>query len=212
MQKFAASQRALLNRRYVASGDAIATSSIALDGGLAVGAVSVASFLTQFASAAQGALAVAAQPALTYALFQDQQTAGTNGGDFNSGSMVTRVLNTTVVNTISGASLASNQIILPAGTYVVWARAPACKVDSHQAQLYSITASAIILTGSASRSAGAGTPSQTDSVVLGAFTLASAAAVELQHRCQSTGASTGLGVATNLAAAEVYSQVFLVKV
>jgi hypothetical protein len=39
---------------------------------------------------------------------------------------VTRLLETTVTNTISGASLASNKVTLPAGTYAVAANAPFC--------------------------------------------------------------------------------------
>jgi hypothetical protein len=42
-----------------------------------------------------------------------------DGESFTGGAWNQRALNTTVTNTISGASLGSNQVTLPAGTYIV---------------------------------------------------------------------------------------------
>jgi len=77
----------------------------------------------------------------------DQKTAGTNGGTFTSGARRTRDLNTVIVNRITGASLSSNQITLPAGTYRVEAFAPAQRVGSHQAYIRDITSSADLAIG-----------------------------------------------------------------
>ena len=55
---------------------------------------------------------------------QDQKSSNTDGGTLTGGSFITRVFNTVVTNSISGASLSSNQITLPSGTYYVWGRAP----------------------------------------------------------------------------------------
>ena len=52
----------------------------------------------------------------------DIKPAGTMAG--TPSTLNTRVLNTVVVNTIPGASLASNSVTLPAGTYEVHARVP----------------------------------------------------------------------------------------
>jgi len=57
----------------------------------------------------------------------EEQAAGTNGhndGNFVSGAYRTRVLNKVLTNEISGASVASNQITLPAGTYFIEAQSP----------------------------------------------------------------------------------------
>lgn len=211
MQKFSPAQKAFLNALYAGSGSTIATSQIALDGGLAVGAVSLASFWTQFATAAQGALATAAQPGLKWACFQDQKANNTPGGTFTQAAWRTRDLNTAVVNTITGASLASNQITLPVGTYHIEASAPAYIVNSHKTQLYSVTASAALLLGT-SEYCDAGGYTQTTSKVSGFFTLAAPAVLELQHYCQSTEATDGFGKATNFGVVEVYSRVMLLKV
>lgn len=60
---------------------------------------------------------------------REEQAAGTNGGSFNNGSWQQRVLNTVVTNEITGASLSSNQFVLPAGVYRIKARAPAQSVN-----------------------------------------------------------------------------------
>ncbi|MBK9322713.1 MAG: hypothetical protein IPM97_07165 [Bdellovibrionaceae bacterium] len=77
-------------------------------------------------------------------LIVDEKPANTAGGTFTSGSWQTRTLNTTRFNTIPGASLASNQITLPAGTYYVRAVAPTGEpsVWEHKAILYNVTGSA----------------------------------------------------------------------
>ena len=62
---------------------------------------------------------------------QDQKPQGTNGGTFTSGAWRTRDLNTVLTNTITGASLADNQITLPAGKYYVEASAPAYQTFAH---------------------------------------------------------------------------------
>ncbi len=50
---------------------------------------------------------------------QDQKSSGTAGGDATTSAWTTAVLNTSITNTIDGASLASNKITLPAGTYLI---------------------------------------------------------------------------------------------
>lgn len=50
---------------------------------------------------------------------QDQKSSGTAGGNATTNAWTTAVLNTSITNTITGASLASNKITLPAGTYLI---------------------------------------------------------------------------------------------
>lgn len=58
---------------------------------------------------------------LGYAVFEHQVADGSGGGTSTAGSFQVRTLNTTVVNTITGASLAANAITLPVGRYLVMA-------------------------------------------------------------------------------------------
>jgi hypothetical protein len=144
-----------------------------------------------------------------YVSIQDQKTQNTAGGTFTSGSWQTRTLNTEVTDTASIASIASNQITLPAGTYRIRATAPAFKTDAHQTRLWNATDSSLLLTGTTEISA-ASDGTQTRSEVSGRFTLSGTKAIELQHQCATTGTTTGFGSAANFTT-EVYSSVELWK-
>lgn len=63
----------------------------------------------------------AASSHLKHAVFEHQLASGTSGGTSVAGAMTQRTLNTTVVNTITGASLSANDITLPAGKYLITA-------------------------------------------------------------------------------------------
>ena len=129
---------------------------------------------------------------------QDQKPTGTYGGTFTSGAWRTRDLNTVVVNAITGSSLSSNQITLPAGTYFVFSSAVAMRVDCHISRLFNTTNAQQLLqstscwTNSAS-SAGPGM----NSIMFGFFYTAGCS-MELQHRCSTTLASYGLGYVSNI--------------
>lgn len=129
---------------------------------------------------------------------QDEKSLGTAGGTFTAGAWRTRTLNTLVQNHIGGASLASNQITLPAGGYYAFASAPAYNVDAHQLRLQNVTDGATLIRGS--------TPFAGDLLLLvnegvtahlvGWFSLSAPKAIELQHRCALTRATDGLGLAS----------------
>lgn len=141
---------------------------------------------------------------------QDQKSLGTDGGTFSSGAWRTRDLNTELTNEVTGASLSSNQITLPAGDYFIEARAPVNGVDRHQTRLQDVTNAATLLTGSseiAVQSFNVTTPS----VITGRFTLSGTADVELQHRCETSNSGNGFGEAANFTT-EVYSDVLIWKV
>jgi hypothetical protein len=141
---------------------------------------------------------------------RDEKAANTAGGTFTSGAQQTRTLNTTAKNTITGASLASNQITLPAGTYLVQATAPGYAVNNHQARLYNTTDSSVAVLGTTEFSISTG-PAPTSSFVNGVFTITASKVFELQHRCSSTAATNGFGAQANFGTTEVYAQVMIFK-
>lgn len=146
-----------------------------------------------------------------YALIQDQKANGTGGGTFTSGARRTRDLNTIVVDQI-GITLNSNQFILPAGTYIITARAPGNSVASHQAWLRNITEGEDTLTGS---TAGCATTvlNHHDSNIMGQFTITASTTFEIQHECSATLAANGFGRALLFSGTiEVFTQVVLLKV
>ena len=139
---------------------------------------------------------------------RDEKASGTGGGTFTSGSFQTRTLNTSVTNEISGASLSSNQITLPSGTYFIFASAPAFRVNEHKAKLRNITDSSDTIIGSneyAYTYADAGTRS----FVIGRFTISAQKTFELQHRCSQT---LTFGQAVTYSVVEVYADVQIWKV
>ena len=142
---------------------------------------------------------------------RDEKSQNVAGGGITSGSFVTRDLNTIKTNEITGASLSSNQITLPAGTYYVDASAPATEVASHRAKLRNNTAGADIILGTTEHNRSDNNYAHSRSRVCGRFTLSVQSVVILQHRCNATRNTDGLGVPSNIDT-EVYSEVKIWKV
>jgi hypothetical protein len=135
----------------------------------------------------------------------DTKAAGTSNGSPLNGTNV-RTLNTVARNTIgAGASLASNQVTLPAGTYRVEGNAPAYGVGSHRAYLYNVTTPAVLVLGSSEGDNG----SQSRSWVRSEFVLSASATLELRHWVGSTSGS--LGNPTSSGFSEIYSELFFEK-
>jgi hypothetical protein len=148
-------------------------------------------------------------------LVRDEKTAGTGAGSATTGSFITRTLNTVAINEISGASLATNQITLPAGSYEFEAIGTVLTSSGQasMAELYNVTDSAVVVTG---LSVNAGATNVSDAVavnvlvpVRGKFTITASKVFELRQRF-ATAAS--MGSAVNFGTNEVYSQVYLRKV
>lgn len=148
--------------------------------------------------------------ALPYLHVRDEKASGAQGGTATTGSN-TRVLNTVVTNTIAGASVASNTISLPAGSYRIVASAPVYAVGLHKCSLYNTADSVTAIVGTNGRSP-SGSPAMTRSYVLGTFTIASTKTFTLRHHIESsTSFSTDLGSAVGNGMVEVYSEVEIWK-
>ena len=164
-------------------------------------------------STATGLKWATASAGATYAVFQNKLTAGNAEGSFTSGAFRTRALNTSQYNGITGASLASNQITLAAGTYFIEATTTAYSVNYNVARFYNITDSSVALLGDSAYadSTYAGTEG---SSVYGVFTIAGQKTFELQHACSTTRNGDGFGVGlNNLQSVDViFSQVRIAKI
>ena len=145
------------------------------------------------------------------AIFNETQANNTNGGGFTSGSYTKRVLNTTIVNNITGCSIASSVITLPAGTFAVRASAPAFAVVAHKARIQNTTASTTLALGQNSY-ANASATASTSSEVVTIFTLSVSSTIELQHRCETTKASNGYGLSCAFGDSEIYSQIMIQRI
>ena len=141
---------------------------------------------------------------------QDQKASNTDGGTLTGGSFQTRVFNTVLTNTISGASLSSNQITLPSGTYYVWGKAPTIATARTKTVLYDTTGSADLLIGT-SDDANGNYGVQVQGTVVGKFVLSTTSAIELRQR-GVTVSGNGLGEGTGYGLVEVFAEIQIWKV
>jgi hypothetical protein len=130
-----------------------------------------------------------------YLQVQDQKPSGTAAQAivFNDITF-TRTLNTVVSNSITGASLSSNVITLPAGTYDFRAKVSATATDAngiyHKGFLYNITDSTYTGTGESSyaftdnNGGYAATPSLSE--VSGRFTITATKTFSVRHLIKSS--------------------------
>jgi len=139
---------------------------------------------------------------------RDEKSSNTSGGTLATGSFVTRTLNTSLTNEISGASLASNQITLPSGTYFIFGTIPAYQVNRHKTILRNTTDSTNTLIGNNSHPA---TTNMGISILTGRFTIASQKTFEIQNRIQTSNGTQDGGVEANYGT-EVYTDVQIWKV
>ena len=139
---------------------------------------------------------------------QHRVTAGTAGGTpSGTGSWLTRTLNSEQRNAVPGASLASNQISLPPGTYEVDGNAVGYQVGKHQSRLRDTGGASTLLV---STTADAGTAVATETTLQGTLNLTATTTIELQTRV-GTAATDGFGSAANFGEDEVYANVFIRK-
>jgi hypothetical protein len=143
---------------------------------------------------------------------REELASGTEPSDsVGTNAWNTRVINTSVTNEISGASLGSNRITLPAGTYYIEANAPAWGTNGHRLKLYNFTDSTDTLLGASEYSqTGAGDISATRSVVRGRFTIAGTKSFELRHWSARNAASLGRAVSTGQN--EVYTEALIWRI
>lgn len=143
------------------------------------------------------------------AYIQDQKASGTNGGVSTAGSWQTRNLNA-LDDHGTGITIASNQMIIPAGTYHIKAKAPFHGVVNRaNIRLQNITDSTTVLSGTSTAETSASVTFW--SFIEGSFTIASQKTMEIQYQVQTAaGATQDLGFSSGgifTVATEIYTQV-----
>lgn len=141
---------------------------------------------------------------------RDEKTSGSNGGTGTVGAYVARTLNTVVANTLDGASLASNQITLPAGTYNIRASCPAYQVSACRTRLYNVTSGAVLLLGTTEFASGSN--GCVRSVINGVITLTATSALRLEMRVGVSNATSDFGVPASFGDVEVYSEITIERI
>lgn len=139
---------------------------------------------------------------------EDQKASGTAGGTVTASAWTTRVLNTSVTNEITSATLVANQITLPAGTYFIDAESIFFGTTGSKLRLRNITDSSTSRVGVSSQA-----NNSTSAALKGRFTLGGTKVLELQYFVTNNPASgAALGLATTSAELEIYSTVMIWKV
>lgn len=153
-------------------------------------------------------LANSASNTQQYASIQDQKASGTSGGTSVSGSWLARDLNTIVESNITGLSLASNSIQLPAGTYYAEASSAFLNVTG-RLRIYNNTDATTLALGFNEYSNSGASP-LTRCTASGKFTLSGTKTISLQYRAASN-TGGGLGTAYGYGENEIYSEIRIWK-
>jgi hypothetical protein len=147
-------------------------------------------------------------------IVEDQKPYNVQGGASIAG-INTRTLNTVTTNTITGASLASNQVTLPAGTYRIEASAPALSIHAHRILLKNVTSASYIASGTKEHSDWAGYYATTSSKLTVVATFTATTILQLDHDIQSVRATYGLGGSTGALSntmPSVYARMIITKI
>ncbi len=141
----------------------------------------------------------------------NQQTANTHGGQATTGSWQTYPMNTLTYNDGTIASVATNYLTLPAGTYILReCYGVFSNTGKTSVRLQNITAGTTIQNGMAMQVT-AVTQASHAHVPPVKFTLASSSALALQYYCDSSGGAWDLGLACNHVIAEQYGIISVEK-
>lgn len=126
------------------------------------------------------------------AIFTHQEATGVSGGNATTGAWTTRTLNTTDFSNIAGASISSNVISLPAGTYTVTGSQQFYRTQYSKTRLRNTTDgtdAALGETGFVNETGiGQSLP------IFGGFTIAAAKDFEFQYNCSANANINGLGL------------------
>lgn len=145
-----------------------------------------------------------------FMLVEHQLAQGTDAGNTSAG-VNQRPLNTVVANTISGASLSSNQITLPAGTYRLRAVAEAWHCNGSKLALYNVTDAAYVAQGISINGENTLSDLMAWQISMNArFTLAGTKVLELRQYSEIA-TTAGFGKAANSMGVEVYASVEINK-
>lgn len=143
-------------------------------------------------------------------------SSGSSADVLTAGTWNTRSFNTTKTNEISGATLASNQISLPAGTYFCQAVSPARNGGNGtitRSKLYNVTTTSDLLLSTSfvgpTLNAGSATDGTLITLLTGRFTLTGTTLLEL--RTYSSNTVNGGVVSAIASTNEVFSEILIWK-
>ena len=142
---------------------------------------------------------------------RDEKSSNTAGGSCSATTDNQRDLNTILTNEITGASLSSNVITLPAGTFFISASSPTNRGGTNRAHLLNTADNSIELLGT-SENTQTGDTTPTRSFINGRFTISAQKTFRIRHYTTAAKSDNGLGIQANDGRTEVYTDVLIWKV
>ena len=130
---------------------------------------------------------------------QHIEASSADGGGASNTSNNQRTLNSTVVNQISGASVSSNDVTLPAGTYIIDGYANAFRANRHFLRWYNSTDTTYVINGQSTFCDG-NNEVQNLATISGRFTISAQKTFALMHYTQdnASGQTNCLGVSSGV--------------
>jgi hypothetical protein len=147
----------------------------------------------------------------------NETTGYTDGGNFTSGAWQTRAFTNTRYSQGTAITRSGNAFILNAGKYRVTAFACAVQVDKHITRIRQTSGTpATLAIGSCGMADSTGTLRNDQSTIEMVFDLAAQQTIELQHRCETTKVTDGLGYGGNVndswSEANVFNRIHIIKI
>ena len=143
------------------------------------------------------------------AIFNNTQSNGVSGGTNVGATWTKSMLNTTLLNNITGCSIASSVITLTAGSYLVRASQPFYGVNNVKLRLRNTTAGTTSIFGETDFTSA---DSGANANLIGYLVLTGSTNFELQYYANTVSASVGLGVATSSGEGELYASIQIQQV
>lgn len=126
------------------------------------------------------------------ALFHIQNEHATNQSTSIGTSYTDFIFNTVKTNEITGASLSSNEVTLPAGTYFADIMICTARCNAFVSRLYNTTDSSLVLEGQLSYNAASAT-NNINSFIRGRFTISAEKTFKIQAAAQTAASTYGQG-------------------
>lgn len=143
---------------------------------------------------------------------RDERGSGVEGGSPPAtDSWFARTLQTIEANNIAGASLASNQVTLPAGTYTIQAAGNVYRTHWSRLRLYNVTESESLITAPMVH-AWDSAAHEISQHLMGRFVLSAPTTLELQQIVNRDPGSSALGQADHWGQATVFAEAFIRRI
>lgn len=142
-------------------------------------------------------------PVEDFIQFQYLVASGNDAGSSSAGTWTTRELNTLSIDTTGGASLSSNQMTVPAGTYYFFGAATGYATGRNQLRFIDSATSGTLFVGNNAQTGSVSNLIGNTTTIDGIFT-ASGVPFELQHRFETANADDGLGKSASHTTSDLY--------